>query len=52
MDAEPPVDHDALKHAGSLVVEAHKFFRPRSRPGSAPSTTRTTSRKRPHSPRS
>jgi alkylated DNA nucleotide flippase Atl1 len=26
MNAEPPVDHSVLKHAGSLIVQAHKFF--------------------------
>ena len=26
MEAEPPVDHEGLKHAGSLVVGAHKYF--------------------------
>ena len=26
MNAEPPVDHDALKHSGSLLVRAHRFF--------------------------
>jgi alkylated DNA nucleotide flippase Atl1 len=26
MDAEPPVDHDSLKHAGSLVTRAHAYF--------------------------
>lgn len=26
MNAEPPVNHDALKHSGSLVVRAHRFF--------------------------
>ena len=26
MNAEPPVDYDALKHSGSLVARAHRFF--------------------------
>ncbi len=26
MNAEPPVDHDALKHSGSLLARAHRFF--------------------------
>jgi alkylated DNA nucleotide flippase Atl1 len=26
MNAEPPIDHDALKHSGALVVRAHRFF--------------------------
>lgn len=26
MAAEPPLDHDGLKHVGSLVVGAHKYF--------------------------
>lgn len=26
MNAEPPVDHDALKHSGSLLTRAHHFF--------------------------
>ncbi len=26
MNAEPPVDHDGLKHSGSLVARAHRFF--------------------------
>lgn len=26
MNAEPPVDHDALKHSGSLLAKAHRFF--------------------------
>ena len=26
MNAEPPVDHDALKHSGSLLARAHGFF--------------------------
>lgn len=26
MNAEPPVDHEALEHSGSLLVQAHKFF--------------------------
>jgi alkylated DNA nucleotide flippase Atl1 len=26
MNAEPPVDHDALRHSGSLLARAHRFF--------------------------
>ena len=26
MNAEPPVNHDALKHSGSLLARAHRFF--------------------------
>ncbi len=26
MDAEPPVDHESLKHAGALVTRAHAYF--------------------------
>ena len=26
MNAEPPVNHSLLKHSGSLIVRAHKFF--------------------------
>lgn len=26
MNAEPPIDHAALKHAGSLLVRAHRYF--------------------------
>jgi len=26
MNADPPVDHDALNHSGSLLAGAHKFF--------------------------
>lgn len=26
MNTEPPVDHDALKHSGSLLTRAHHFF--------------------------
>lgn len=26
MDAEPPVEHETLKHAGSLVTRAHAYF--------------------------
>lgn len=26
MTAEPPIDHDSLKHSGSLITRAHKFF--------------------------
>ena len=26
MDADPPIDHSALKHSGSLLVRAHQFF--------------------------
>lgn len=26
MDAEPPVNHEALKHSGSLLTRAHRFF--------------------------
>ena len=26
MNAEPPVNHDALRHSGSLLARAHRFF--------------------------
>lgn len=26
MNADPPVDHDALRHSGSLLARAHRFF--------------------------
>ncbi|WP_081795283.1 GmrSD restriction endonuclease domain-containing protein [Nocardioides sp. URHA0020] len=26
MDAEPPVDHGSLRHAGALITRAHEFF--------------------------
>lgn len=26
MSTEPPIDHSALKHSGSLIVRAHKYF--------------------------